>query len=450
MAEKRAISSTIYVGRPDLIDLGEGVDYEEIDEALADAAGAATEITILGGFYSPGALVALCRKVKKSKRKTCRIRIAVGLEASSLIPRTWHDMRQLRKELLDSGFRDIVVAIVDRTPVHFHTKLFRFLHTTRPVWFVGSANPGSGRHELMVRLSGRHEGLSDYVAAVFDKAVDVKEKPPVVEISTLRDFFLSGMLCHKPPVQRLFTFDAFHFDAQHRELLASALAGTSGVSHASPKTQGFGFNLRSPLALEGDDPLDVETPNGRIQLRPYSIDTAFGWWMPRAYARNIRQRVSQDESAKEQRLAEIGHALRSTDGETAVNDAFLSHVEPMQGFLKLHQIDAKPVSNRKYRFDRFLSSRVKTLSDPITIRRHARSLTFASMPDIWADGTAVEAFEQSFFEDLAYRSTGLTQHRVVKSILSWLDDDTLSTACDFEDAVTSGLAESPWTDEDWE
>ncbi|MBS1004499.1 hypothetical protein [Acetobacter thailandicus] len=312
MAEKRAVSSTIYVGRPDLIELGDDVDYEEIDEALGAAAASATEITILGGFYSVGPLVSLCCKVKKSKRKTCRIKIAVGLEASAMIPRTWEDMRQLRRDLLNSGFLDVTVAIVDRAPVHFHTKLFRFLHTTRPVWFVGSANPGSERHELMVRLSGRHEALSDYVAAVFHKAVDVKEKPPAIEIGTLRDFFLAGILCHKPPVQRLFTFDAFNFDVHQREVLATALAGSSGVNHASPKTQGFGFNLRSPLTFEGEDPLAAESPKGRIQFRPYSVDTALGWWMPKFFAQEIKSKVRNDEEARERRLTEIGDALRST------------------------------------------------------------------------------------------------------------------------------------------
>lgn len=450
MAEKRAVSTTIYVGRPDLIELGDDVDYEEIDEALAAAAASATEITILGGFYSVGPLVSLCREVKKSKRKTCRIRIAVGLEASAMIPQTWDDMRQLRRDLLDSGFRDVTVAIVDRAPVHFHTKLFRFLHTTRPVWFIGSANPGSGRHELMVRLSGRHEGLSDYVAAVFHKAVDVKEKPPAIEIGTLRDFFLAGMLCHKPPVQRLFTFDAFHFDVHQREVLATALAGSSGVSHASPKTQGFGFNLRSPLDFDGEDPLATESPKGRIQFRPYSVDTAFGWWMPRYYAQEIKDKVHNDEVARERRLAEIGDALRSTQGEATVRTAFQSHIDSMEGFLNKHQIEARSVADRDLKFERFLASRVKALSDPNTIRRHARSLTFAAMPDIWADGSAVEEFESSFFEDVAYRAAGTNQHRVVKSILFRLDDGSLTTGWDIAAAFEASIGEVPWTDNDWE
>lgn len=451
MSKQRMVSSTILVGRPDLIDLGDGVDYVEIDEALEAAAASATEITILGGFYSVEPIISLCKQVRRARRSTCKVRIAVGVEATIAIPATWADMRRLRDKLLKSGFRDVVVAVVRSSPVHFHTKLFRFLATTRPIWFVGSANPGSTRHELMVRLSGRHEALSSYVAAVFAKAVDVGLSPPRDEISTLRAFFMAGLLCHKPPAQRLFTFDAFHFDAQHHERLSEALAGSSGVSHANPRTRGFGFDLRSPLQIEDADDLDGDGPSGgRVQIRPYSIDTVFGWWMPQAYGEYVRTKVANDEAAKERRLAEIGATLRTLEGERLVREAFVSHVESLGNFLKAHAIDARPVSSRELRFERFVTSRTKALSHSVTIQRHARSMTLTGMPDIWADGVAVEEFQRSFFEDLAFRASGTTQPAIVKSILLRLDDETLSIGSEFEEALVDALAEEPWTDDDWE
>lgn len=452
MSKQRMVSSTILVGRPDLIELGDDVDYVELDEALEAAASSANEITILGGFYSVDPVIALCKRVRRSKRKACKVRIAIGIEATSAIPATWADMRRLRDKLLKGGFRDVVVAVVKSSPVHFHTKLFRFLKTTRPVWFVGSANPGSARHELMVRLSGRHEALSAYVAAVFAKAVDVALPPPAAEIATLRDFFMAGLLCHKPPAQRLFTFDAFRFDPRHHERLAEALAGSSGVSHANPRTQGFGFDLRSPLQIADDagDPEFDGAPGGRLQIRPYSIDTVFGWWMPQAYGDYVRGKVAEDEASRERRLAEIGAMLRSPEGERSVREAFASHVDTLGSFLETHGIDARPVSNRELRFDRFVTSRIKALSDPVTVQRHARSMTLTGMPDIWEDGVAVEEFERSFFEDLAFRAGGPTQPAIVKSIIARLDDETLSIGSDFEEALSAAIAEEPWTDDDWE
>lgn len=445
---QRAVSPTIYLGRPDMLDLPDNLDFVEIGETLHDAAKAATEITILGGFYNIDALESLCANVPKRRRKACRVRIAVGLEGTAVIPRTWDDMRGLRRRLVELGFANPEVAIVDCSPVHFHTKLFRFLHTMRPLWFVGSANPGSSRHELMIRVAGRHEGLSAYVTAVFEKAVNVDAGKPEARISSLRDFFMSGVLCHKPPPQRLFTFDAFEFDAGQREALAVALGGRSQVSHASPKTQGFAFDLRSALGRHhrADRAHEAEA-RGRSQVRTYSIDTVFGWWMPRVYSKHIESGVARSEAARAARLCDLGELL--SERMNAVRSAFDDHVRTMNVFLKTHRIEARPSSNRGSRFERFLASRLAILGDRDAVRRHARSMIFTDMPDIWGDGRAVREFEHSFFEDLAYRAIGAKQPRAVKSILSWLGDETLVSAKDLAKALARGLAEEPWSDDAW-
>lgn len=442
------VSREIYLARPGLVGFDEDSDYIDLDEALSESAAKATEITILGGYYNPVALGNLCKHLKKSKRKNCKVRIAVGLDAPKVVNKVWHDLQELRKRLLKLGFKDVVVAFVPPKPTHFHTKLFRFVHTTKPVWFVGSANPGSKRHELLVKLSGRHEALLEYVDAVFSVAVDVQEGPPEQEISTLRDFFLSGFLCHKPHVVRLFTFDAFHFDPEHREMLARALGHSSAVSHANPTTQGFGFDLRSALSL-GADFQDGTTGTTRLQFRPYSIDTVLGWWMPRIYAPRLRSQVRGEERARENRLMEIGAALNSPDGDATVRKEFAAHIESMQAYLDEHSIDARAVNNRDARFDKFLASRKKSLGDSATIARLSRTLMLTEMPDIWAGDTAVADFEESFFDDLAFRAGAQKKTAVVRSIIEWLEDDTLSTGDEIAEAFKAMLKEYAWTDEDW-
>ena len=370
-AKQRAIrwvmmlDEQIYVGRADLLDLNHVVvDFAELDGALAEAASGATEITVLGGYYNAEALIALCRNVPRGRRSECKVRIAVGLEAMALIPRTWEEMRAVYKRLRVLGFRDVTVAVVGRSPTHFHTKLFRFLRTKRPVWFVGSANPGSGRHELMVRISGRHEALSGYVSAVFYKAQTViDQKPPPAEVITLQDFFLTGMLCHKPPAQRLFTFDAFRFGPDHRERLATALAGGAGVEHARPTAQGFGFSLRSALNQPDAQLHDEEEIAGRIHYRPSCVDTVFGFWMPQAYADDIRARVRDEEAVRLSRLETFAQVLGDDAGQNTARSAFEVHVTSMERFLAVHQIDARPVlRDRPTAFKDFLSSRTRTLA----------------------------------------------------------------------------------------
>lgn len=135
---KHSVSSTIYVGRPDLIGLSEEVDQESIDVALANVTKTATEITILGGFYSLKPLISLFEAIPKKQRRNCRVRVAVGLEAKAMIHKTWSDMRQLRATLISLKFPDPEVRIVDNAPVHFTQSCFAF---STPPAQCGSSGP---------------------------------------------------------------------------------------------------------------------------------------------------------------------------------------------------------------------------------------------------------------------------------------------------------------------
>lgn len=453
------IDDRVYVSFPKLIGFEEAETVADLSKAIHEAAVGATEISILGGYYNVDALVGVCKRVRRADRGRCRVRIAVGLEATALIPRTWSDMRSLSQQLRDARFRDVTVAVVARAPVHFHTKLFRILRTTRPTWFVGSANPGSERHELMVRLTGRHDGLSAYVDAVFASALVVgSAPPPPVEIATPRDFFLSGMLCHKPPRQHLFSFDAFRFTVENRDRLAAVLAGEAGVEHARPRAEGFGFGLRSALGLEdapdGEDALDGEeaVAGRRIPYQRSCVETVLGLWMPNAYAQDIAARVEGRDGDGLRRLEAFSNALDDDAGQKRATDAFRAHVASMERLLAEHRIPARPVRNRDASFARFLRSRTATLGDPDARQRLARSTTLTAMPDIWDDDRAREAFTTSFFEDLAYRADSVNggRARVVRSLIEALQLEGGETPEEIRGLLTDRIKRRPWTDIYWQ
>lgn len=450
MPRAMTVSPTIYVARPDLLALGDDIDHDQLDEALKREIVNATEVTMFGGFYSVDPLVKLCTCIPKRSRKNCRIRIVVGLDAKTSVPKTWDDMRRVRSRLLAEKFVDPVVAIVDSSPVHFHTKPFRFVHRTHPVWFVGSANPGSSRHELMVRLGGRHDALSAYIRAVLAKAVDVGGVVVSHQIDTLRDFFLAGVLCHRPQPPRLFTFDAFQIQPAHRDQLSAALAGSAGVSHASPETNGFGFSLLS--ALEGyvsDQSQPSRVKNDRTSLSPYSIDTVFGRWMPNAYADRVRSRIVSRDEKRSRQLMMLGGRLQGHAGRREAHRAFSEHVASMEAFLSTHQIDAREIPNRTQRFDAFIAARTRSLTNPEAVERYARSVMLTAMPDIWADDSAVEDFEASFFDDLAFRADTKSRPAIIRSVVDWLANPSLVTGEDFQEAMEASLMELPWTESDW-
>ncbi|MET3439037.1 hypothetical protein [Sphingomonas sp. 1185] len=341
-------ANQIYVGRADAVDLEiDGETVIDLNAALSAAATDATEITILGGYYQAEWLVQLFRNLPARRRRACKVRIAVGSDATVSLPRTFREMQDVRSELRRLGYRDIEVAVVGRSPVHFHTKLFRFLRTTRPSWYVGSANPGSERHELMIRVAGRHPGLSSYVDAVFAVAQPVEHGVPERQsATTIREFLLDGVLCHRPPAQQLFTFDAYRLSPEDRRRIDTRLGEGSGVEHASPRTEGFGFGLRSALALPADEDTDRDGIETRTRFRSLGMDTLFGLWMPRVYAAEAEGSVRQREDARRSRLASIGSVINAEGGHDRVLAAFNAYVASMDRYLGDLGIEARPVRDR--------------------------------------------------------------------------------------------------------
>lgn len=450
-----ALSNAVYIGRPDAINLEpDGVTIVDLDEALAAAASDATEITILGGYYDRVWLLDLLRKLPRARRRDCTVRIAVGSDATINLPKVWEHMREVQRELRRIGYRSIEIGIVGRSPVHFHTKLFRFLRTTRPYWFIGSANPGSDRHELMLRLSGRHEELSNYVQAVFEAAQSVDDPVPRRQRpSTMRDFFLDGVLCHKPPHQQLFTFDAYKLTPEDRRRIDTRIGEGSGVEHASPRTEGFGFGLRSAIGMMETDPDEREDVASRVRFRDHGMDTLFGLWMPSSYAAIIQASVREREAAIEERLRAIGRRLVDPSGQQAAHTAFAGYIASMDRYLSDLDIEPKPIRDRDAAFARFLKSRTDGLSKGPFLSRHARVMTIAPMFDVWQDPAVASQFVQSFFDDLAWRATPTTTRkpRIVRSLLDGLGDDAdWQTSEDLQTAFADRLDADPWDDEEWQ
>lgn len=441
------ISETIHVAYPDILKLGAHVNAADLVTSLSEAAVKATAIDILGGYYSVGRTIEILKGVPKAKRAVCKIRLAVGLDSNAKIMQHWSDMRSLDSELRKVGFKDVTLAIVSGRR-HFHSKLFHFLRRTHHLWFVGSANPGSDRHELMVSFTGRHDALKDYIDAVFSVAQPVTKRfPPRQYPSSLREFFLSGSLVHRPPQQSLFTFDAFRLDTHDREKMMKSL--TAGVvPHARPKTQGFAFGLRS--AVESQDFTEVEGDDiARVQLRMHSIDTALGFWAPRFYVEQIRSQLFSSQEARVSDLKRFAAKL-SGDGVASVYAGFATYIASMERLLKSLDIVPRPVEKRDAAFKRFLTSRQRLLSSEDGIVRMAQRLEIIDMPDIWYDANAADTFEMSFFSDLSYRLAGTS--RIVRSINKGLNvpKQTNLDPSNLKKRLERRLLQQPWRDSEWD
>ncbi|MGF9565129.1 phospholipase D family protein [Neorhizobium sp. BT27B] len=443
------ISDVIHVSFRKLLELEEDHGYiRDLDGSLEEAVKGSTQIDILGGYYSEAWFAKFLKKVPWKDRSGCRIRIAVGLDAGVRITQHWEAMTNLKAELRRLGFRDVKLFIVQGHP-HFHTKLFHFLKRTRHVWFVGSANPGSERHELMVSLSGRHQALQDYMSAAFRESNEVRGLPPRNSPRTSREFFLTGYLVHKPHRPNPFTFDAFRLEPEDRARIMARLT-VDVVPHARPNTSGFAFSLRSAVGFD-DDNEHAAVP--QVRLRQHSVDTVLGAWIPRRYREEILDHVGQAESVRREGLTRLAHVIRG-EGAARVMSGFEEYVDGMERLLRAAGLEPRRLDGSNASFQRFLTSRQKMLSDEETIQKLARHMQVSPMPDIWSDRRAVSDFESSFFDDVAYRLASGPRHRVIRALAEGLgrtgrESEYVAPAV-LVRSLEKRLGKRPWLDIEWD
>jgi hypothetical protein len=264
----------------------------------------------------------------------------------------------------------------------------------------------------------------------------------------LREFFLTGSLIHKVPQQTPFTFDAFRLGPEDREKMMRALT-TAIVPHARPKAQGFSFSLRSAVgnAEFGEDDSDDA---GRVQLRRFTVDTILGSWAPRRYGEEIE---GQLRSSEELRIGDLKRfaARISADGELAVRSEFARYVSSMEEFLASIAVEIRGVENRDVAFNRFLKSRQKMLADEEGVRRLAQRLQIAEMPDIWYDEKAARNFENTFFDDIAFRMSTAAASKIVRSITEGIgiSKATYLAPRELRKALRARLEKRSWRDDEW-
>ncbi len=300
----------------------------------------------------------------------------------------------------------------------------------------------------MLRFTGAHRALNDYVDCVFERANDVAEPQPRVFVNDLRSFFLTGTLFSKLTPSNKFVFDAFNFSPLARRQISDALAGSSGVSHASPKTEGFGFNLKSALELKGEYGGE-STPKARNQLKRWGIETALGLWVPTIYVDRLESKNQEIERHNYAVLEILGEKLNSKTGLKKAREGFKEHISSMEEFIQVNNVEAKKRQNYTEKFDRFLESRGRMLSDKMLVRRMSKTLTFMKMPYIWGDSNGDTEFEETFFDEPAYRGRQKQLGHVWKSINKYLGDNDLLDGCEIRGKFERTLAETPWKPKFW-
>lgn len=454
------IDPRVFLSRPQDLPLEKAVP---LFKALVETAARADKIVILSAYYGSEYLNSVLSTLPKKRRRACSLTLVFGLERNARLPHAVEELRRLRRKLVGLGF-DAPDIRLFHTEVSFHSKLYYFKRTTQPIWFIGSANASpaieGARHELMVRLSGRHDQLSEYINAVVERSVSIEEPRQPSIVSDLRSFLLNGALCYRPLSRLSFTFEACQINSDHRAVLKKSLAAASEVPHADPQTEGFGFSLFNAVGqITGSqfaDPTEADTEVqsvSRLKFRHMAVETIYGYWLPFAYASEVKEKLRDIEQKSVKAMRDFASKLQEASSEV-LECELDRHVQGLRAFFAGHSVNIEPKSDYNERFRKFVRARKSWLADEHRLERIVRRLHVEQMPDIWGDEESAQKFEDSFFEDLALRFDAPRKSWIVRVLQEELDltngsePEQLRTA--LEERLKAGFSDAIWWGEEAE
>lgn len=414
------IDDLVYVSNPKIgnINLDEDLSYS-LSEALKEDAERATTITIVSGYFRPDAIINILSARKRANRSTTSIEIIVGFDRTMGDGLTQtHFAGELEKKIVKLGFlkRNVKVRVL-RDSVHLHTKLFGFVKTTAPVWYVGSANASGAidgdRHELMMRLQGRSESLNAYVKALRNACAGGVSK----EVLTVPELLSRGLWVFRPSRQISLTFEAYELDREARRKLSGVLGRDTSVPHSDPSAEGFGFNLLSALGMESRQ---SGKNKATFSFRRYCVETDYGYWAPREFRDELERGANRAEEHERSFLENVGQKLYTTPDEKILR-SFEEYLRSAAEYFKRSGVTSIKKATVEDSFANFLSVRRQWLSNSDWIAKAASRATISPMPDIWRDVRTSSEFIQSFFDDISLRLNspgrrGMIYNRLKKNL----------------------------------
>ncbi len=377
-----------------------GEHFSNLSESLISDAKRATRITIISGYFGNEYVCKLLEQLTKKRRARCDVRLIFGCDNTTDFVYGKVRERDLENRIIQLGFRKNRVSVkIFRDSKPLHTKLYGFLRTTSPVWYIGSANASHAiegdRHELMMRVVGKSEALDRYVDALMNLCSSELADDAFLSVELL-SYFSAGSLIFKPTRYRRFTHDAFAISSAERRIISDRLGEGASVPYADPNAEGFGFNLLSALELKsGFEEIKAES----LRFRKYCVETAFGYWAPHKNASKIEIALKQDSVKGIANFNKIAQSMEtfSDDDLLARFEAYRSKTE---SFFSELGVEAVQKSNPNESFMKFVHTRREWLGRPDWIKRSASKLIVSPMPDIWNDLKAAELFFESFIDDI--------------------------------------------------
>lgn len=406
-------------------------------------------ISIISAYYSTDFIKKILSKVNKTKRKKCILKLVVNGLSGQRLHEQIKDLKTLKTSLSTMGFCDISI-LINRETALCHTKLYYIKNDKGSVWLAGSANASNSafqrNEEILIKSKSYINNIKRYISYVIDDSVTIED----VDLentaeSNIIGFFRTGSIYFKPSNQLSFTFSELKLPDWVEEKLSNI---NERPRNTNPGKAWGSYNLKIALGLSAHE---KDEKNTQISLKPWSIETCFGYWVPNKYRAYVKENIIKKSTHNKNRFLEILGRI-DTQGEDSLITDYKEYLCDAKQILKKNNIDFDiDEKDLAEKFEKFLNRIIAKLNNPKKLERLCSPLLYTGMPEIWEDNIAFDEFSESYFE---YINSCLNEQRlptVVRSIIENMEivkeADTDMVAGSFRNYFDDDDAE--WSDEYW-
>jgi hypothetical protein len=433
-------------------------DLRDAYTALVDNTKWSKSVIFISAYYGVSFADQLFRICKNAKM-TREITLIFASAASGNLQTQVDELIRLRALLGKSGHAKKRIDIRITTNIAFlHSKIFAFTGPSgHKRYLLGSANFSSSafstNDEVLVLERGRHSGLESYIAHVTNNSIPIDDIDKIAthDIKDWRSFFREGFLYFKPARQVPYTVNCFvgHEFAETAKLLEKATVGAALQFH----DQGSMGSLNLALLMQ-DRTVGTGGAQKRISTSAFSIETAFGLWVPSAYVVLVEDRIESSSKLRRQELMDQGRRL-SAVSDDSIRGQIRLYLDAVDSLLpKGATLSKDKKTTIEKRIRRNQTRLIQALTDSHSLNRLSRPLTGVPVPDFWEDEQSGNELFETFAEYVAYKLSMLSDAKRKSSMISHLaarfgldsDDDAPAVREKMESFFEDGRV---WLLNDW-
>ena len=213
--------------------------------------------------------------------------------------------------------------------------------------------------------------------------------------------------------------------------------------------RGGAYNLKLSLGIEEDN--ENEKKN-TLSLKPYSIETCYGYWVPNKYREILDKNIYSKQNTIEEKLKNILNLMEQKSIESMMKnyDTYIAEVRKiLRDYSIEYTIDRDTKKSLMKKYENFLKRILAKLKDIKKVERLSCSLVSTVMPEIWEDEIASQDFMESFYEYIASATLSDRNPLVIASIKEQLGLEMHDDDEDIKDKFYKYFNENSWDDDCW-